>query len=109
MDVHSGQIYPVFDVKRGSGTNGTFTYPDQDANAYPGGRRRNEFHADHDMMLLGTAGHLHPGGLHDDLWMTRPGAQPVSASTVAARCSKARARARRAWAAAAAPKKGRAR
>jgi plastocyanin len=105
MDVHSGQIYPVFDVKRGSGTNGTFTYPDQDPNAYPGGRRRNEFHADHDMVLLGTAGHLHPGGLHDDLWMTRPGAQPVSASTVAARCSKARARARRASASSTSTKK----
>jgi plastocyanin len=96
MDVRSGQIYPVFDVKRGSGTNGTFTYPDQDPNAYPGGRRRNEFMADHDMLLVGTAGHLHPGGLHDDLWLNRPGAQGVSPSAVASRCAKAKAKARRA-------------
>ena len=96
MDVRSGEIYPVFDVHRGSGTNGTFTYPDQDPNAYPGGRQRNLFVADHDMLLLGTGGHLHPGGLHDDLWLTRPGAQAASASTIAARCSRAMTKAKRA-------------
>ena len=95
MDVRAGQIYPVFDVHRGSGTDGTFTYPDQNPNAYPGGRQRNLFVADHDMLLIGTGGHLHPGGLHDDLWLTRPGAQPASPAAIAARCSRAKAEARR--------------
>jgi plastocyanin len=98
MDVRSGEIYPVFDVHRGAGTDGTYTYPDQDPSAYPGGRQRNEFVADHDMLLLGTAGHLHPGGLHDDLWLTRPGAQAISPSAVAARCRSAKATARKATA-----------
>jgi plastocyanin len=96
MDVRSGSIYPVFDVHRGSGENGTFTYPDQDPNAYPGGRRRNEFNVPRDMVLVGTAGHLHPGGLHDDLWLTRAGAQAAPASARSASCSRARSRARRA-------------
>jgi plastocyanin len=96
MDVRSGEIYPVFDVHRGAGTNGTYTYPDQDPNAYPGGRQRNLFVADHDMLLLGTAGHLHPGGLHDDLWLTRPGAQAASPAAIAARCTRAKAKAKRA-------------
>ena len=43
-------------MHRGAGTDGTYTYPDQDPNAYPGGRQRNLFTADHDMLLLGTAG-----------------------------------------------------
>ena len=29
MDVQNGSVYPVFDVIRGEGTDGTFTYPDQ--------------------------------------------------------------------------------
>jgi plastocyanin len=92
MDVRSGQVYPVFDVHRGAGQDGTFTYPDQDPNAYPGGRRRNEFAVDRDMVLVTTAGHLHPGGLHDDLWLTRPNAQAAPASVRAARCARAKAR-----------------
>ncbi|HEX3317604.1 MAG TPA: hypothetical protein VHR88_06270 [Solirubrobacteraceae bacterium] len=92
MDVRSGEIYPVFDVHRGSGTDGSFTYPDQDPNAYPGGRQRNLFVVNHDMQLITTGGHLHPGGLHDDLWLTRPGAQAISANAVAARCSGAKAK-----------------
>ena len=96
MDVRSGEIYPVFDVHRGAGTNGAYTYPDQDPNAYPGGRQRNMFTADRDMLLLGTAGHLHPGGLHDDLWLTRPGAQAAPSAMIAARCTRAKAKARRA-------------
>jgi plastocyanin len=96
MDVRSGEIYPVFDVHRGAGTDGTYTYPDQDPNAYPGGRQRNMFTADRDMLLLGTAGHLHPGGLHDDLWLTRPGAQAAPSAMIAARCTRAKAKAKRA-------------
>ena len=96
MDVESGKIYPVFDVHHGSGENGTFTYPDQNPNAYPGGRRRNEWVANRDLTLVATAGHLHPGGLHDDLWLTRPGAQAAPASVRASKCNAARQRARKA-------------
>jgi plastocyanin len=79
MDVQKGHIYPVFDVLKGSGTNGTFTYPDQAVNPY---RRRqlNEWTVDRDSVLITTAGHLHPGGLHVDLFDQRAGAQPTAAA-----------------------------
>jgi plastocyanin len=96
MDVQSGSIYPVFDVHRGSGKDGTFTYPDQDPNAYPGGRRRNEYMASRDMTLISTAGHLHPGGLHDDLWLQRAGAAEAPAAVRASKCNSAKVRARKA-------------
>ena len=73
MDVQNGSVYPVFDVTRGSGTNGTFTYPDQANDPYKGGAPLNQWTVDRDMVLVATAGHLHPGGLHDDLWVDRAG------------------------------------
>src|SRR4051812_6204245 len=42
MDVEKGKAYPVFDVKRGSGGDGQFTYPDEAANPYGNGAKRNE-------------------------------------------------------------------
>ena len=36
MDVENGHAYPVFDVLRGSGKNGKFTFPDQATNPYHG-------------------------------------------------------------------------
>jgi plastocyanin len=83
MDVESGSIYPVFDALKGSGTNGTFTYPDQANDPYGGGRQKNVWGVDRDTVLLGTAGHLHPGGLHDDLWVDRPGATGTPGSSAA--------------------------
>jgi plastocyanin len=74
MDVQNGSAYPVFDVLHGSGTNGTYTYPDQAPGAYAGGPPKNEFTLPFSGTLLTTAGHLHPGGLHNDLWVTRAGA-----------------------------------
>ncbi len=74
MDVQRGSIYPVFDVLKGSGTGGSFTYPDQAVDPYQGKPPKNAFTIKSDTVLLGTAGHLHPGGLHDDLWVDRPGA-----------------------------------
>ena len=74
MDVRTGEIYPVFDVLKGSGTDGTFTYPDQAADPYDGRRPMNEWTVDRDGVLIGTGGHLHPGGLHTDMYVTRPGA-----------------------------------
>ena len=81
MDVQNGSIYPVFDVLKGSGTNGQYTYPDQASDPYPNGRQKNVWKVDRDSVLLGTAGHLHPGGLHDDLWVDRPGATGAPGSS----------------------------
>lgn len=74
MDVQNGHIYPVFDVLKGSGTDGTFTYPDQADDPYKGGPPLNQWTVDRDSVLLATAGHLHPGGLHTDMYVTRAGA-----------------------------------
>jgi plastocyanin len=73
MDVEGLKAYPVFDVLRGSGHNGRFTFPDDSPNAYPDGVARNRWVVDHDATLVGTAGHLHPGGLYTDLKLTRNG------------------------------------
>ena len=74
MDVRNGQIYPVFNVQKGSGEKGEYTYPNDEPAAYRGeGGKRNEWVADQDGVLVGTAGHLHPGGLYTDLKLTRGG------------------------------------
>jgi hypothetical protein len=78
MDVERGNIYPVFDVKRGTGRNGKFTFPDMATNPYGGGPPNNETPLSHSGRLVGTAGHLHPGGLYDDLDLIRSGATPSS-------------------------------
>ncbi len=36
MDVENGRLYPVFDVFKGSGRKGKFTYPTQNPSAYAG-------------------------------------------------------------------------
>lgn len=72
MDVENGHVYPVFDVLKGTGAGGVFTFPDQASNPY-GGRPLNEWTVDRDSVLLATAGHLHPGGLYTDLYLKRPG------------------------------------
>jgi plastocyanin len=74
MDVENGKIYPVFDVIRGSGHDGKFTYPDDATDPYHGRPAKNQWTVDHDGVLIATAGHLHPGGLHDDLYVQRNGA-----------------------------------
>jgi hypothetical protein len=76
MDVRDGSLYPVFDVHRHSGRDGKFTYPDMAHKPYGNGRPRNVFTIDHSGALLGTAGHLHPGGLYDELDLIRQGAAP---------------------------------
>ena len=64
-----GAVYPVFDVKRGSGgPDGRFTFPDEAR-----GAPRNGWTAPADGVLVGAAGHLHPGGLWTDLKLTRDG------------------------------------
>ncbi|GAC1439360.1 MAG: hypothetical protein NVSMB51_17150 [Solirubrobacteraceae bacterium] len=73
MDVQGIKAYPVFDVHRGTGRNGKFTYPTDAVNPYPDGRQRNKWIVDEDGTLVQTGGHLHPGGLYTDLWLTRGG------------------------------------
>jgi hypothetical protein len=80
MDVQRGSAYPVFDVLKGSGTNGKFTYPDQQPNAYGGGPPLNEYTVDRPGTLVATAGHVHPGGLYTDLRLRRAGAASSSSA-----------------------------
>jgi plastocyanin len=74
MDVQFGHVYPVFDALRANSKRGRYTFPTDDPTAY-----RTEDHplntwtADEDGTLVWTAGHLHPGGLHTDLYLTRGG------------------------------------
>jgi plastocyanin len=64
-----GGFYPVFDAKRGTGgKDRRFTYPDEAKGARPNGWTVPE-----DGALVGTGGHLHPGGLWTDLTLTRDG------------------------------------
>jgi plastocyanin len=77
MDVENGHNYPVFNVLRGSGTNGTFTFPTQATDPYGSGPALNTWTVPRDGTIVWTGGHLHPGGLHDDLYLTRPGVGTV--------------------------------
>lgn len=70
MDVQNGSIYPVFDVHQGSGTNGEYTYPDPANNPYRG-RRKNKYTMPTGGTFVWAGGHLHPGGLWDDLYVDR--------------------------------------
>jgi plastocyanin len=80
MDVQNGRIYPVFDVIQGTGKNGEYTYPDDASHPYSGAPK-NEWTSTYDGTLIATAGHVHPGGLHDDLWLTRAGATGLPGHT----------------------------
>lgn len=80
-DVENGKIYPVFDVIKGSGKNGIYTFPDDADDPYKG-KKTNTWTVDKDSVLLNTAGHLHPGGLYTDMFVTREGAG-VGASAAA--------------------------
>ena len=73
MDVQNGETYPVFDVPKGGGHGGEYTYPDDATNPYVGGPTKNVWTVDQNGTLLETAGHVHPGGLRDDLWLQRAG------------------------------------
>jgi hypothetical protein len=81
MDVESHHLYPVFDVNRHSGIDGKYTFPDMARHPYGSGAPLNEFTIDHPGVLVATAGHLHPGGLYDDLDLLRAGARPSGGAT----------------------------
>jgi plastocyanin len=72
LDVEN-TAYPVFDVLRGSGRGGLFTYPDMRPNAYAGRGQLNEVTMPRSGTLVGFAGHVHPGGLWTDLSVRRAG------------------------------------
>jgi hypothetical protein len=71
LDVEGGKPYPVFNALKGAGSHGRMTFPT--ATSYRDGIIRNRWVADHDGTMVGTAGHLHPGGLWTDLMITRDG------------------------------------
>jgi len=73
MDVRRGDLYPVFNVKKGAGKRGRYSYPDDARNPYRGGPKRNQWVVDKPGVLVATAGHLHPGGLYTDLKVRRGG------------------------------------
>jgi plastocyanin len=75
MDVRRGWGYPVFDVaQRTGGADGALTFPDEvAADPYAGGARQNEFTMPYDGTIVAAVGHLHPGGLRDDVAIRRPG------------------------------------
>src|SRR5918997_6041890 len=69
LDVMGLSAYPVFDAKRGTGgKDKQLTYPDE----VPGAPR-HAWTAPEDGAFVGTAGHLHPGGLWTDMTLTRDG------------------------------------
>jgi plastocyanin len=76
MDVRRGWGYPVFDVLQHSGgSDGAFTFPDeQPGDPYAGGTRQNEFTMPWPATIVAAVGHLHPGGLRDDIAVVRNGA-----------------------------------
>ena len=66
-----GGAYPVFDAKRGTGgSDRRTTYPGRGPRAR---RAATAGRCPEDGALVGTAGHLHPGGLWTDLTLTRDG------------------------------------
>ena len=74
MDVSGLAAYPVFDALKGQGKKGRFTFPNQaNASQQDDIGPAHQWLADKDVTLLATAGHLHPGGLHTDLKVTRAG------------------------------------
>ena len=56
MDVQNHSAYPVFNVEKGSGKKGLYTYPGDQPKAYGAGPRRNEWVADRDGVLVGDGG-----------------------------------------------------
>jgi plastocyanin len=75
MDVAGLKSYPVFDAKRADGRKGVFTFPDMARGAKERGKigAAQSYVVPHDMTVVWTAGHLHPGGLYTDLKVTRNG------------------------------------
>jgi plastocyanin len=68
----SSPIYPVFNALRRMGQNDRYTFPDQATGAQRDLIGRSQtWTPDHPVTLIGTAGHLHPGGLSTSLRVRR--------------------------------------
>ncbi|MCW2958994.1 MAG: hypothetical protein JWP18_1797 [Solirubrobacterales bacterium] len=72
MDVSGPSAYPIFDAKRAKGRK-IFTFPTNAAAGARGRGSQQSWTVKRDQTLVGTAGHLHPGGLHSDLTVSRDG------------------------------------
>ena len=59
--------------KGAGGRDKRYTYPDEAPELNGTGYDRNQWRVEEDGALVGTAGHLHPGGLWTDLKLTRDG------------------------------------
>lgn len=75
LDVSGIRAYPVFDAKQSYGRRGRFTFPDmaRTASSRAAIGPAHEWVVPHDLTLVYTSGHLHPGGLYTDLNVTRNG------------------------------------
>jgi plastocyanin len=74
LDVMGGTVYPVFDAVRGTGgRDHTLTYPGEQPALRGRHYALNRYVVPEDGALVGTAGHVHPGGLYTDLWLERAG------------------------------------
>ena len=75
LDVAGLKPYPVFDVKRQwGGEDGKYTFPQDAKGAERAKIGINARHrVDRPTTLIGTAGHLHPGGLTTDMFVSRGG------------------------------------
>ena len=70
----SSPIYPVFDALRGKDHGNRYKFPDEAKGADRSLIGPNQtWTPDHPVTLLGTAGHLHPGGLSTQLRVDRGG------------------------------------
>jgi hypothetical protein len=81
MDVEAHHIYPVFDVHRYSGHGGKYTFPAMSPAPYGSEAPLNQVTLQHSGALVATAGHVHPGGLYDDLDISRAGTTPGATTT----------------------------
>jgi plastocyanin len=74
MDVAGLSFYPVFDAVRGMGHGGRYTFPDEATGASVSRiGAAATWNVDRPATLIGTAGHLHPGGLSTQLRVDRAG------------------------------------
>jgi plastocyanin len=68
----SSRIYPVFNALRGMGRHGRYTFPDQATGSDTAlVASTQSWTPDHPVTLIGSVGHLHPGGLYTDLVVQR--------------------------------------
>ncbi len=77
MDVRRGWAYPVFNTIRNTGgPDGQFTFPqDEKTSPYRAGGAQNEYTMPWSGTIVSAIGHLHPGGLRDDIDLIRAGAK----------------------------------